>query len=290
MSQIDLTQAVQHTSSVPYTVLVTIEWGTNTVRYVRWDKPIVDGINEFTPVPSMSARPKNSNEGGTKPQEVEITLPVDLPPLTTALLPFKHAIMKVKIEEFSPSNPGSRRSLFYGTITSIRVASTAKLATMTAAGVRAQLAQAKLGMPALTKCLHTYGRGDCKAPIESQRVFGTVTQTAGVDGSPNRCTISFSGAGYDITNSKFHFGYLQSDGLQLTIRQVAEEGIGLDPTIKVDLKDVMPSYWQGRTITMYPGCSKQITDCRSSFRNQESQFLAPGVAMLPYNSGFSDAP
>lgn len=285
-----MTQTIQHTNAAaPYTVLVTISWGSNTARYTRWDEDI-DILGEvFTAVPSLSARQTGQSEGGTKPDEVDLTLPVDIAPLTTALLPYKHARVKVKIEEFSPGTNASRRTLFYGTIESIRASASSKLATAKIKGIKAQLAQAKLGVPSLTKCVHTYGRGDCNADIESQKLTATVTTASGVDGSPNRCLLTLSGSP-DVANSKFAFGYLEYDGLQLTIRQIADEGTNPDPEVKVDVRDAVPTYWAGKSITVYPGCNKSIEACRDAFRDQESQFLGLGYKMLTYNPGLSDAP
>lgn len=282
-------QTIQHTAPASnYAVLVTFTWGTNSVaRYVRWTDNVTIDTESFLAVPTLSAKPKKAMEGGTSAEEVEITMPIDLAPMVTAVMPYKHPEIKVKIEEFAPGTGTSRRTLFFGRVGKIKVSPSgaATLARVQVKGIKARLAEARIGMQALSTCLHTFGDNLCGFDLEANKEI--FTPTVFNVGAPNRIQGNVAGGTIDATNSRWARGFLKWDNTPITIRAVVSYS---HPALVLDLREIPPTSWNGQPVEMFPGCDKTIDSCRDSFRDRESSFLAPGIAMLPYNPGFSDAP
>lgn len=284
-----MAQTIQHISpDAPFAVLVTFSWGSpkKEAKYIRWSDEITVGSDTFIPVTSLSAKPDQAFEGGTNPDQIEIKIPTRLPPVNSLILPYKHAVVKVTVEEISPGTGSSRKILFFGTVDKARLRARRKLVTLKCSSLRSKLGIVKLGMQCLTRCPSNYGEGYCKADKASQTLQGAVASgdSSGIDGSPTRCRISLADSP-NIANSRFAHGYLEHDDLRIDIRQVADEGTNPDPSAKVDLEYIMPPSWEGQTISIVPGCDGDIESCRDPFRNQESEFLGLGYRMNPYNAG-----
>lgn len=287
-----MAQQTQHISSAsPYCILVTFTWGnTNVARYCRWTEDLSIGGDLFSSLPTLSAKLKKPMEGGTSPEEVDISMPISLPPMTTAALPYKHAPIKVKVEEYSPGSPSSKRSLFYGTVGKIRISPAASggLARIQVKGIKARLAEVNIGVQALTTCINTFGRGQCKFDLAANKEVFIPTQTF-YDTVPNRIQGTITGSP-NMDNERWARGYLSYDGVTISIRKIEDEGTNPNPTVTISLREIPPPSWLGESVDIFPGCRKTIEACTDPFRNQEQRFLGLGVAMLPYNPGFSDAP
>lgn len=283
-----MTQNAQHTeAATPYTILVTFEWGdAHIARYTRWNKDIsADGT--FLSLPSLDARFETALQAGTKDAEVRITMPVGSEPANTLTRPFKHARVKVKIEEIVPGDATSRRVLFYGFVKKAKATSsrTGRMARLTVCGLKARLPVMRIGMQALSTCVHVFGDELCGFDLAANTLTGTVTEL-NRDNVPNRIRVSFGGSP-TLTNDRFARGFVEFDGLRLGIRQLVSP---LGAAASFDLRHIPPPEWNGATVKVAPGCLKIIEACRDPFRNRESQFLAPGIAMPSYNPAFSDNP
>lgn len=283
-----MTQETQHINSAsPFCILVTFSWGSSSVaRYCRWTEDITIGSDTFTSVPSLSAKLRKPMEGGTSPAECKISLPESLRPADTASLPYKHPEISVLVEEFSPGDNTSREVLFFGQAE--RLQSGSGMVRFVCKDDRAKLARAKVGIPALSTCIHTFGEGDCLFDKAAAKVV--FVPTAFFHGSsPNKIQGTIQGSP-NMENSRWARGYLEFDKMQIGIRAVTSQGVNPNPTVTLELKDIPPPSWQLQQVDMFPGCPKTLTGCKDSFRNQESQYLALGTSMLDYNPGFSDDP
>lgn len=286
-------QTQQHTEAAAnYTVLVTFTWGsTDIARYTRWSENLTVGGEVFTAVPQLSAKLKKPMEGGTSAEEIEVTMPINLAPLISAIEPYKHPEIKVKVEEFSPGGGDSTvRSLFFGRVGKIKVAPSgaAALARIQVKGIKARLAETRIGMQALSTCIHTFGDDLCGFNLAGAKdvIIPTVLSVGGV---PNRMQGVIIGSP-NMANDRWARGFLRFDTVNITIRKIEDEGTNPNPVVTIDLREVPPPSWIGKSVDIFPGCNKTIEACRDPFRDRESEFLGPGIAMLPYNPGFSDAP
>lgn len=278
---------IQHTASAaPYTILVTFTWGDSSVaRYCRWDDDLTVGGSVHTSVPNLSARLSGHMDGGTAPEQCEVQMPSTLPPMTTALLPSKHPEIRVKIEEFSPGTSDSARVLFYGKVYSIRRPRSG-MCRVSLRGLKARLAEARVGGQALTTCIHTYGDADCGKDVDALTLNLTVT-SVNTGGVQNRIQGTLTGSP-DMDNEIWARGYVRKDKNPITIRSVVSEGSNPNPTVTLDLRQQAPASWVGQVVSLIPGCSKTIEACRA--RGREISFMGLGYKMLPYNPGFYDAP
>lgn len=285
-------QNIQHTSSyAPYTVLVTFTWGdSNVARYCKWTQDLVAGSETFIAEPRIAAKLKKPMEGGTSAEEAEITLPLTRAPMDTAALPYKHATIKVKIEEFSPGSPSSRRSLFFGRVGKIKISSSGSggVAKIQVKGVKARLAETTIGLQALTSCANTFGVGKCKFDLAAAKQVFVPTQFFHST-IPNRIQGTITGSP-NMDNERWARGYLKFDGVSITIRKIEDEGTNPNPTVTISLREIPPPSWLGQSVDIFPGCKKTPAACKDPFRNQARQFMGLGISMLAYNPGFSDAP
>jgi len=209
--------------------------------------------------------------------------------VSTAILPQKHARIKVKVEEISPGET-TPRTLFFGDVGKITVSPTgaAALARIQVLGIKARLKLATIGMQALTTCLHTFGQGDCGFSLAANKEVFTPSGFS-IGGAPNRIRGTITGSP-NMANDRWARGYLRYDGVSIGIRAIISEGTNPNPTVDIDLREVPPPSWNAMPVDIFPGCPKTIEACRDAFRNREEDFLAPGAVMLPYNPSFSDAP
>lgn len=281
-----MSQTAQHSAAAtPYALLVTFEWGeANIARYTTWSLDI-NASGTFFATPSMSAKFTTALQAGTKDAEVEIVMPATLSPASTLARPFRHAKVKVKIEEIVPGDASSRRVIFWGSVKKAKASSarTGRQAKLTVCGLKSRLAIARVGMQALSTCVNTFGDDICGFDLAANTLTGSITEL-NRDGVPNRIRVSFGGSP-TLNNQRFGRGYIEFDGLRLGIRQLINPS---GSAASFDLRHFPPPEWDGATVKVVPGCSKLIQACR--FWNRESQFLAPGIAMPNYNPAFSDSP
>lgn len=287
-------QQTQPASS--YIILAEFQWGDdNTARYARHVETVsLPNGRIFEPVPTMEASLKKPMEGSASKDEASISLPLDVPPVATAARPEKHAEIHVKVFEHSLDDPQSTRTLYSGSVKSIKVSSAGNraFATLNLRTVLFRLEQQKIGMQALTTCLHTFGDVDCGFDLEANLLSFKITEL-NTDGILGRVTgeIQESLAGLEITSERYGRGFLRFDGVAITIRSVVGSTTESGTTLFfLDLRQQPPPTWLGETVTMAPGCDKSIGACRDPFRDREESFLAPGFSMLPYNPAFSDSP
>jgi hypothetical protein len=267
-------------SNSPFTTLVEFSWGSGPTiaRYARYPEDVTIGGDTFTALPQMGATNTKANNAGTDEDEFEVRMPVSKAPATRLALPFKHAPVTVRVYESFLGDTPEKRLVFSGRVGKVSVRSQVILQIRSA---KARLNIVTLGAPATSTCLNTFGRGKCKFDIEAARLPITIAEIT-PNGVPNQVRVTYTGTP-TVENEFFRRGYILIDGLSIGIRKVLED---VDNTI--ELREIVPPYWDGLSGFMYPGCDKSIEACR--VRDQEARFLAPGYAMPEYNPAFSDDP
>lgn len=136
--------------------------------------------------------------------------------------------------------------------------------------------KAALGMPCLNECIWTYGdKKTCRAIPTA--VAGEVTAIL-----DNRLTIKKPG-GIDPLDAQldrfFHRGRVERDGLSLDVKDWSNAVVENPDHFYMD--DLPPADWLGAAVTVYDGCSKYVSSCRS--KNNEARFAGFGIAIPERN-------
>lgn len=288
-----MTQNTNHTASASqFTQLVELRWGlSNVARFCRWSSDLVVGAETFSAEPLLSFKLSKPFEGGTSDSEGELVMSATKQPLANAVRPFRHAPIRVKVWEYAPlEGEASKRLFFVGKVGKVRAKqkSSSSLVRATVKGIKAELNIRRVGVQCTSTCQHIFGDSDCGFDLLSNTLSGVVS-SLGVDGLNTRIAITFTGSP-NLSNDRFARGTVRVDGLSITIRQVANEGTNPNPIAIIDLKDAPPPEWLDASCAFVPGCRLRLEDCRDPYRNRESQFLALGYAMVPYNPNFYNAP
>lgn len=263
-------------------LLVSFHWGvSNVARYNRGTTNLLIGGETYYAEPTLTFRFDNPLSGGTDDSPMSLQMMMTKPPFTTLCLPYTHAAVKVLVEFFSPSD-GEKYEVFSGRIGRIKVkpGGVQGLASAKVVGTKARL-NATLGIPALSSCVHKFGdenQSRCGVPLDAKRVNGTITAVS-YNGIMNAISVSGLPAG-DYSNTRWNRGYIEYDGLRITIRRSYGTGV------YYELKMQPPPYWLGKLVTLTPGCDKTLATCR--YWQNESQFLAPGFAMPNRNPVFEE--
>lgn len=281
-----------------YAVLVTLTWGDaaapHTARYTQWDEPIEITIPEhivcgvtvleetvtFASVPTLAVElGEISGSIEDKPTKIEILSSKS--PFANMVRGFRHARVTVKIEHVDPDNLGTIRTIFFGFIQSCTKNPGGRpgLIRATCGGVKAQLTQIRLGIPATTECQWQFGGFGCGVDRDPDTYTGIVTALG--DPADNAVTLSLTGVtdpALQLINAKYRRGQVRVDGLSIPIRVSHEDG-------RFELFSIPPPDWDGADCTLIPGCDKRYTTCKNTWLNKE-QFLGCGVAIPARNPVF----
>lgn len=281
-----------------YAVLVTLTWGDpgalHIARYTQWDEPLNITIPEhvicgdtiaeetvtFASVPSLAVdMGEISGSIEDKPTKIEILATKE--PFASMVLGFRHARVSVKIEHVDPDHTSTLRTIFFGFVQTCTKNPGGRpgLIRATCGGVKAQLAQIRLGIPATSECQWQFGGFGCGVDRSTDTYTGTVTALG--DPSDNAVTLLLPGVTVPATqliNVKYRRGQVRVDGLSIPIRVSHEDG-------RFELFSIPPPSWAGADCTLLPGCDKRYTTCKSTWNNKE-QFLGCGIAIPPRNPVF----
>lgn len=263
-------------------VLVTFSWGSSptVTRYNSGPTDLTFNGNVFLSEPTLTFGFDNAKTGGTEDSPITVTMNMKRAPYTTLCLPYRHATVDVLIETASPEDETSRYEVFSGRVSKMRVTPNSDgLARATIKGLKSRL-NATIGIPATSSCVHQFGNENlsrCGVTLADKRVTATVT-AVGATGIINLIQVSgFSG---DSSNIRWNRGYVQVNGLRITIRASYNDGAFFE------LKRQPPPYWVGQSIIFTPGCDKTLATCR--YWLNELHFLAPGYAMPDRNPVFEE--
>jgi hypothetical protein len=283
---------LQTAAAAQFTQLVEFTWGeSNVSRYCRWNTALTIDSLVYSPDPLLTFKTLKALDGGTSETDGELAMSSKKQPLANAVRPFRHAKITVRVYEYAPlEGLASKRLIYVGKVGKVRAKRRASgtLIKATIKGIKTELNVRRVGLQCTSTCQNIFGDSDCGFDLAANTIAGTVS-ALNVDGINTRIAIDFADSP-NLGNDRFARGVVRVDGLSLTIRQVFSEGTNPDPTAVIDLKDVPPPEWEGAACAFVPGCRLRLEDCREAFRDRESQFLALGYAMVPYNPNFYDAP
>lgn len=262
--------ALEQSSGAPYSVLVTLRWGvSNVARYCRWVSDLVVGGETFINVPSLKVFMDQPQTGGLDDAPIEVQIRSGLAPFNTLVQLYPHAKVSVVVEEIQPGDDSTLREMFTGQVVraSNRTIGGIGVARCKVAGVKSRL-RGRLGLQALSDCgVGYFGDSLCQFDLAAATITGTVT-AVGVGGIANRVEITI-GSPPSMSNPRWNRGYLEIDGLRISIRRSFD-----DTVFTFDLREVPPPDWLGETVTLVPGCDRSIETCR--VHGREESFL--GIA------------
>jgi len=139
------------------------------------------------------------------------------------------------------------------------------------AGLKNQL-EVPLGIPLLPHCVWTFTKRGCALSPTGLAETGTLTALLSTDKQIATITGLSS-----HTGKYWHRGYVEVDGLRILIRDWNSTAattfmLGQEP----------PARWVGVTVSVFPGCDKQLTTCRTRWNNEE-HFGGAGFAVPAYH-------
>lgn len=134
-----------------------------------------------------------------------------------------------------------------------------------------------LGIPLLPHCVWTFTKRGCFKSSVGLAETGTLTSLLSTD--KQIATITGLSA---HTGKYWHRGYVEVDGLRIRIRDWNSTAattfmLGLEP----------PARWVGGSVTVFPGCDKQLVTCRTRWNNEE-HFGGAGFAVPAYHPVVED--
>jgi len=129
------------------------------------------------------------------------------------------------------------------------------------------------GVPCTEQCAWSaLGARGCGATIVAEQ--HVVDSVDGVN-------LTIVGGFTDTTTSLFNKGYVEFCGSRLKIK-FYESG----STLQLD--KAPPSDWVGQTVSIYSGCDRLLSTCRTIY-DSEDTFLGLGIAMVDYNPFYEGA-
>ncbi len=140
----------------------------------------------------------------------------------------------------------------------------------------------RLGISIAHACRWTHGdenSSPCGIDLSAYRQTGTIIAVDGPE-------VWITGLDYswwtDLHGKWWHRGYLEIDGLRLTVRDWAQG----DETRFLLVRDP-PASWLNASVTATPGCDKLVETCRGRWDNEENCSCI-GIAMPAYNPTLED--
>ena len=250
-------------------ILVEFSYGLTptVIRLTDFTSSVVYRGQIYAPVPTMRVDiPKST--GGLDEEEFAVTLP--LSPFTSAISigePFAPITMTVT-ELFRGAPDSAAHIHFVGDVTrAIRAyEGNPRQVRVLAVNVKSEFGAA-MGFTSDTTCAWTLFGSGCG--------LTKVTQS-GVITAIDRMTLTISG----LTPPRDNYwarGYVEVDDLRLDVR-FHNEAVSAGQVILVREP---PRVWSGVTVTMTPGCLKDVPACRNDWANEE-HFCGAGVAIPAY--------
>lgn len=229
------------------------------VRYTDWSTdvtcsfPRLGGV--YTSLPSMGVTiPKNS--GSIKDERARISMPLNA--LTERLSTGEpHSQVKCYIMEFSKNADSDGVTLlhFIGFLMqSVSNDNGKPNRVRLEFGSWKQFIAQKMGMPILSHCTNTFGDAKCGIDVEAIKETGTLSIIEG-----KKVTITGLSAHVD---RYWHAGYVEVAGLRIRIRDWLSG-------VSFELGKAPPEDWLGASVSVAPGCAKDVTTCRDLWNNEE---------------------
>lgn len=259
-----------------YAVLITLTWSnlpvsgpdpeSTVVRYTNWTEEVEVGEDTFLSVPDMEVD-LGEIHGGTEDKPGKLVISRQFPPFNVFPNGKTHPKVHIKVEQCDPLDPeATRRQLFWGHLGAIQVnpGGRASLVSCRLNGIKAELKQIKLGIPAATTCQWVFGGTACGYDKDATKVVGTILSV----GSPLRVSVQMSTGSGTTPNSNFKRGTLKVGGMSLPVRRSYDDSY-------LDLSRVPPEWIVGLPFELFEGCDKQYSTC--TMYGRQSRFMGPGI-------------
>lgn len=256
-----------------YSTLVTFTWGSNHIaRYCRWTSDITVARQLFTHEPSLKVLWDRPEHGAVEDSPHEIQMAVFREPFDTLDLPWPHARVLVEVQEISPGDDATLRTLFRGRVG--RFTSTPEgqslLGKAQIVGVK-KLLDIRAGTQALSSCDLWLGHPACGYDLAANSITGTIIEL-NTGNKPNRVTIDLGSSAPDMANERWNRGYLEIDGLRITTRRSHDDGLWT-----FDLREIPPPDWLDQEVLVVPGCDKKPSTC--AIHGRTESFRGSGIGM-----------
>jgi len=271
--------SLETAAGASYAVLVTLSWSNlpvspgdpekTTKKYAAWTEDIDingDGSEVFESAPNLEVD-LGEVHGGTDDKPGELTISREYEPFNILRSGLVHPRIEVVVEQVDPTDPVlTRRVLFKGRIGKIKAnpGGRASLVSANLNGVKAELNQVRLGIPATPTCQWAFGGEQCGYDKEATKQTGEVLSI----GSPERVSVRLSVGSGTSPNNRYKRGIIKVGGLLLTIRKSYDDGF-------FDLFKVPPPWIVGLPAELFEGCDKQYSTC-VQFQRQH-RFMGLGI-------------
>jgi hypothetical protein len=261
-------------ASASYAIMVTLTWSnepttgdSQTVkRYTNWTEDFTVDAEDFESVTDMEVS-LGEIHGGTDDRPGKLTISRQFSPFDVLRSGLLHPRVHIKVEQCDPLDPSNtRRQLFWGHLGRIRSnpGGRASLVTAQLNGIKAELKQVRLGIPATATCAWSFGDSKCGYDKEATKLSGTVLSV----GSPQRVSIQLDVGSGVTPNSHYRQGIIRCGGMAFVIRSSYNDGY-------FDVYNRPPDWIVGLDADLYEGCDKNYSTCQQFGR--QGQFMGLGI-------------
>jgi hypothetical protein len=267
-----MTNTLDSNTAKAQAFLAVFAWDIQVARYTSYSSALTISSISYTSVPEMEidfdgflARPE--------PDRLTIKIPKTYSPADTLSTGRPHAMVRCHVYEVNPEDTTSMRLLMQGVVTGITNDSNGT-SGITEITIQDDLVftDMALGIGCGTTCVWSFGDENdspCGIALAPLKVSAGITSISG---------LVLETSATPATADYYLRGRVEKDGVRINIRKA------VDGTLT--LVQYPPSSWEvGNTITLVPGCDKQLTTCRTKWDN-ESQFCGLGLNMPNYNPIF----
>lgn len=272
-------------SALGFSPAIIVEWHDQVRRYVRASSDATIDDEEFTAVPELDFDIPPIG-AGVEQEPAKVVVPADLDPFDKMATQVFSEVTVTIVEATFSNFSLVPRVVFRGIVgkTKMHHKNKSKLTEVTLLSRKDWLKDVSLGLKATDRCPLIFGDHVCGATVAS--VSATVSNASnGVEGT----TLRFSSLPGDTAGAgqgRYTRGYVLSDGLRILVRQ--HHFGDLRMTTAKAPPQVEGYTWQGRTVTVFEGCTKDIPSC--TFHGRQERFLGLGRVMPKYNPIIEDRP
>lgn len=240
--------------------------GPTVRRYARWTNDIVLGADTFVAVPTLDVE-LGLQHGGTEDKPHKVTMASGIDPLANIAMGFRHSPVHVLIEQINPLDPSTRRHLGEGKITSVTKNPNGRpgLIRANVGTLKLRIAEARVGIQANSTCDNLFGNEastPCRIDASSWVRTGTVASVMTPDRNVITLTLpSVSDPTVELAAERYRRGYIDVDGLRLTIKRSLENK-------SFELFCVPGPFLVGKVAIVHAGCDGLLTTCRTVWNNE----------------------
>jgi len=267
----------------PHALLLTLVYGPTTTRLARWTNNIVLGANTFISEPTIEVD-LGLQHSGTDEKSHTLRISRNIQPFINLVKGYQHARVEVTVEELNPLDVTTRRKVAFGWIGNIIRSPGGKgsLCRCTILTVKSLLQDVRVSIPVLSSCDLEFAGSICGAPTLDFEHSGTVASI----GTPERNIVTLtlptvSDPASELPDARYRRGRVTVDGMSIMVTQSLANR-------SFRLSSLPPPWWVGRPADLFPGCGKQLADCRSW--NRESQFRGLGIVVPDRNVTIQASP